>query len=77
MSFTFFINIGIVLLSAIGFASTTYGGKLEEFPDRFENPAVAFGFGLTGLIATLTLLGYTSYLCTLLLVHSLIYLNLW
>lgn len=77
MSFTFFVNVGIVLLAAVGFASTTYGGRLEELPDRFESPAVAFGFGLTGLIATLVVLVYTSYLCTLLLVHALVYLNIW
>lgn len=77
MTFSFLINIGIILLSALGFASTTYGGRLEELPDQFENPAVALGFGVTGLIATLTVLGFTSYLCTLLLVHTLIYLNIW
>ncbi len=77
MGFTLFVHIGIIILSTFGFVSTTYGGRLSELPDHFENPVVAFGFGVTGLVATLTVLGSASVLCTFLLVNILVYLNLW
>ncbi|MFC1831749.1 hypothetical protein ACFL0S_06980 [Thermodesulfobacteriota bacterium] len=77
MGFTVFVNIGIIILSTFGFVSTTYGGKLSELPDHFDNPAIAIGFGLTGLVTSLTVLGIASVLSTFLLVNILLYLNIW
>ena len=77
MGFTLFINIGIIVLSTFGFVSTTYGNKLSELPDQFDNPAIAIGFGLTGMVSTLTVLGFASAITTFLLVHILILLNIW
>lgn len=77
MSFTLFVNIGIIVLSAFGFVSTTYGGRLADMPDHLENPVFAFGFGLAGLAATLTFMVFSSALCTFLLVNILTYLNIW
>ena len=77
MGVTLFVNIGIIILSAFGFVSTTYGGKLSELPDQFDNPAIAIGFGLTGLVTSLAVLGIASVLSTLLLVNILLYLNIW
>ena len=57
MGFTVFVNIGIIILSTFGFISTTYGNKLSELPDQFDNPVMAIGFGLTGLVTTLLVLG--------------------
>lgn len=77
MGFTLFVNIGIVILSTFGFVSTTYGGRLADMPDHFDNPALAFSFGLVGLVATLTVLAFSSAFCTFLLVNILVYLNIW
>ncbi len=77
MGFTLFINIGIIILTTFGFLSTTYGNKLSELPDQFDNPVIAIGFGLTGLVTTLVVLGFTSALSTFLLVNILILLNIW
>lgn len=77
MGFTLFVNMGIVILSTFGFVSTTYGGRLFELPDHFDNPVLAIGFGLTGLLTTLLVLGFSSALCTYVLVNLLVYLNLW
>ena len=77
MGFTVFVNIGIIILSTFGFVSTTYGGKLSELPDHVDNPAIAIGFGLTGLVTSLTVLGIASVLSTFLLVNILLYLNIW
>lgn len=77
MGFTLFVNIGIIILSTFGFASTTYGGRLLDMPDHLDNPALAFGFGLVGLLITLTVLVFSSALCTFLLVNILAYLNFW
>ena len=77
MGFTVFVNIGIIILSTFGFVSTTYGNKLSELPDQFDNPVLAVGFGLTGLVSTLTVLGFASVISTFLLVNVLILLNIW
>jgi len=77
MGFTLFVHIGIIVLSSFGFVSTTYGGRLLDMPDHFDNPALAFGFGLAGLVATLTVLVFSSAICTFLLVNALVYLNIW
>ena len=77
MGFTVFVNIGIIILSTFGFVSTTYGSKLSELPDQFDNPVLAIGFGLTGLVSTLTVLGFASVISTFLLVNILILLNIW
>ncbi len=77
MGFALFVNMGIVILSTFGFVSTTYGGRLFNLPDHLDNPVLAFGFGLTGLLATLLVLGFSSALCTFALVNLLVYLNLW
>ena len=77
MGVTLFVNIGIIILSTFGFAVTNYGERFSALPDRFDNPALAFGFGLTGLLATLTVLGFSSALCTFGLVSLLVHLNLW
>ena len=77
MGFTLFINIGIIILTTFGFVSTTYGNKLLDLPDQFDNPALAIGFGLTGLVTTLVVLGFASALSTFLLVNILILLNIW
>ena len=77
MGFTVFVNIGIIILSTFGFVSTTYGNKLSELPDQFDNPVLAVGFGLTGLVSTLTVLGFASVISTFLLVNILILLNIW
>ena len=77
MGFTLFVNIGIIILSAFGFVSTTYGNKLSELPDQFDNTAIAIGFGLTGLVTTLVVLGFASAISTFLLVNILILLNIW
>ena len=77
MGFTLFVNIGIIILSTFGFVSTTYGNRLWELPDHFDNPAIAIGFGLTGLVTTLVVLGSASALSTFLLVNLLILLNIW
>lgn len=77
MGFTLFVNIGIIVLSSFGFVSTTYGGRLSDMPDHLDNPALAIGFGLAGLVATLAVLVFSSALCTFLLVNGLVYLNLW
>ena len=77
MGFTVFVNIGIIILSTFGFVSTTYGNKLSELPDQFDNPVPAVGFGLTGLVSTLTVLGFASVISTFLLVNVLILLNIW
>ena len=77
MGFTLFINIGIIVLSTFGFLSSTYGSKLSELPDQFDNPAIAIGFGLTGLVTTLLVLGFASALSTFLLVNILVLLNFW
>ena len=77
MGFTLFVNIGIIILSTFGFVSTTYGNKLSELPDQFDNRALAIGFGLTGLVTTLVVLGFASAFSTFLLVNILILLNIW
>ena len=77
MGFTLIVNMGIVILSTFGFVSTTYGGRLLELPDHFDNPLLAIGFGLTGLLATLIVLGFSSALCTVALVNVVVYLNFW
>ncbi len=77
MGSTVFVNIGIIILSTFGFISTTYGNKLSELPDQFDNPVMAIGFGLTGLVTTLLVLGFASAFATFLLVNILILLNIW
>jgi hypothetical protein len=77
MGFTLLVNIGIIILSTFGFVSTTYGNKLSELPDQFDNPAIAIGFGFTGLVTILVVLGSASALSTFLLVNILILLNIW
>ena len=77
MGFTLFVNIGIIILSTFGFVSTTYANRLSELPDQFDNPAIAIGFGLTGLVTTLVVLGFASAFSTFLLVNILILLNIW
>ena len=77
MGFTVFVNIGIIILSTFGFVSTTYGNKLSELPDQFDNPAIAIGFGITGLVTILAVLGSASALSTFLLVNLLVLLNVW
>ena len=77
MGFTVFVNIGIIILSTFGFISTTYGNKLSELPDQFDNPVMAIGFGFTGLVTTLLVLGFASAFTTFLLVNILILLNIW
>ena len=77
MGFTVFVNMGIIILSTFGFISTTYGNKLSELPDQFDNPVMAIGFGFTGLVTTLLVLGFASAFTTFLLVNILILLNIW
>ncbi|NNF45168.1 MAG: hypothetical protein HKN69_00230, partial [Desulfofustis sp.] len=48
-----------------------------ELPDQFDNPAIAIGFGLTGLVTTLVVLGFVSAISTFLLVNILILFNVW
>ncbi|MEJ2058333.1 MAG: hypothetical protein P8X39_10900 [Desulfofustis sp.] len=76
MGFTLFVNIGIIVLSTFGFISTTYGGRLADMPDHLENRIFAIGFGLAGLVATVTVLVFSSAICTFLLVNILVYLNI-
>ena len=72
-----FVNLAIIILSTCGFISTTYGDKLAQLPDRFDNPAVAIGFGISSLIATFVVLGAVAGLSTLVLVNVLLHLNVW
>jgi len=63
-----YINIAIVVLTVFGFVMTTYRDKLAALPDRIENPVLAAGFGITGLVGTFMVLGAAS----LILVNALI-----
>jgi len=63
-----YINIAIVVLTVFGFVMTTYRDKLVALPDRIENPVLAAGFGITGLVGTFMVLGAAS----LILVNALI-----
>ena len=72
-----YIYIVIAILSVGGFVATTYGDNLANLPDRFENPAVAFGFGAAALFVTCLGLGSVSYLFTLVLAQILHLLQVW
>ena len=72
-----YIYFVIALLSLGGFVATTYGDSLANLPDRFENPAVAFGFGAAALFAICIGLGSVSFLFTLVFAQILHLLQVW
>jgi hypothetical protein len=71
-----YTNIAIIILTVFEFTATTYGKNLAKLPDRIPNPAMAFGFGTIGLLAT-TILCSVSYLLFLVLTTVLHYLKIW
>ena len=72
-----YINIAIMILTFFGFVVTTYKDTFAAIPDRIDNPVLATGFGITGLVTTFAVLGAATVLMMNVLFNVLDYLNIW